>query len=214
MKRRPQRAKPLRSAPLFRPPPLLALLLFLFLLLLSGTVPAARAHGGGTPQLENATAGPYVVSVWASPDPPRVGAYHLTVSVARPDEAGNAGEPVLGADVALRLTPQSAAAEPLTARASNEAADNKLFYEADVDLPAPGLWDVQVTVEGPDGRGQTGFAIEAQAGRGVNWALVGAAGVAVVAVLFVVGQAVRGRGQEAHEGGHEYAQEETNHEGE
>lgn len=200
MKRHRRRAKSRRTAPLFPAAPLL----LLFFLLVTA-VPPARAHGGGTPQLENATAGPYVVSVWTSPDPARVGAYHLTLSVAQPDEAGNAGEPVLGADVVVRLTPQSAAGEPLTAHASNEAADNKLFYEADVELPAAGAWAVQVTVDGPDGRGETGFEIEAQAASGVNWALVGAAGVTVVALLFFVGQSVRGRGQEARE--------RTNHEG-
>lgn len=172
-------------------------LLFLFLLLFSAAaVPTVRAHGGGTPQLQNAPAGPYLVSVWTSPDPPRVGAYHLTVSVAQPDETGNVGEPVLGADVAVRLTPQSAAAQPLTTHASNQAADNKLFYEADVELPAPGVWDVQVTVAGPDGRGEAGFQVEAQAGGGVNWGLIGTAGVGVVLVLFLVGQAMRAQGQD------------------
>lgn len=173
------------------------LLLFLLLLIALGwAIPAAHAHGGGTPQLENAPAGPYVVSAWTTPDPPRVGAYHVTVSVARPDEAGNAGEPVLGADVAVRMTPQSAAAEPLAAQASNEAADNKLFYEADVELPAPGVYDVQITVDGPDGQGETGFEIEAQEGGSVNWGLVGTAGAGVVVVLFLVGQAMRARSQE------------------
>lgn len=166
-------------------------LFVLFLLLVAGA-PAALAHGGGTPQLENAAAGPYVVSAWASPHPPRVGAYHVTVSVARPGDGGAAGEPVLGADVTVRLTPR-AAGETLTAQASNEAADNKLFYEADVELPAPGVYDVQVTVEGPDGRGEAGFAIEVQEGGGVNWGLVGAAGVGIVAVLFLLGQAMRGQ---------------------
>ncbi|MDX1686895.1 MAG: hypothetical protein R3248_02840 [Candidatus Promineifilaceae bacterium] len=173
------------------------LLFLLFLLALAAAAAAAHAHGGGTPQLENAPAGPYVVSAWTTPDPPRVGAYHVTVGVARPDEAGNAGEPVLGANVTVRLTPQTAAAEPLVAQASNEAADNKLFYEADVELPAPGAYDVQIAVDGPDGEGGAGFTIEAQEGGGVNWALVGAAGVALVAVLFFVGQTVRGQGSQS-----------------
>lgn len=171
-----------------------ALALFLpLLLLLAGAVPAVRAHGGGTPQLENAAAGPYVVSVWATPDPPHVGAYHLTISVAEPDDAGNAGEPILGADVTLRLAPQTTATQPLATLASNEAADNKLFYEADVELPAPGVWAVQVTVDGPDGRGEASFEIDVQADQGVNWALVSAAGVAVIAAVLIAGRLVRGR---------------------
>lgn len=172
--------------------------LFLLFLLLAAGAPAALAHGGGAPQLENATAGPYVVSAWTSPDPPRVGAYHVTVSVAQPGDEDAAGEPVLGADVTVRLTPR-AAGETLTAQASNEAADNKLFYEADVELPAPGVYDVQVTVEGPDGRGEAVFTIEAQEGGGVNWGLVGSAGVGVVVVLFLVGQAMRTRAQDKAE---------------
>ena len=178
---------PLRFAqPLFYPAPGAFSLFLLLLLLLAAAVPAARAHGGGTPQLENAAAGPYVVSVWTTPDPPRVGAYHVTVSVAHPDDAGNAGEPVLGADVTLRLTPQTADAQPLTTQASTETADNKLFYEGDVALPAPGAWAVQVMVDGPNGRGETGFEIDVVDGQSVNWALVGAVGAAVLTAVFVV----------------------------
>lgn len=171
----------------------------LFFVLLLLVAPVALAHGGGTLQLENAPAGPYVVSVWASPHPPQVGAYHVTVSVARPGDGGGAGEPVLGADVAVRLTPQGAG-EALTARASNEAADNKLFYEADVELPAPGVYDVAVAVAGPDGRGETAFAIAVEEGGGVNWGLIGTAALVVLAAAFVVSAAVRGRRQQAAKG--------------
>lgn len=175
----------------------------LFFLLVAGA-PAALAHGGGTPQLENAAAGPYVVSAWTSPHPPRVGAYHVTVSVARLGEGGAAGEPVLGADVMVRLTARAGGGEALTARASNEAAENKLFYEADVTLPAPGVYDVQVTVDGTDGRGEAAFPIEVQEGGGVNWGLVGAAGVGLVVVLFLVGQAMRTRAQDEVENGQDH----------
>ena len=50
-------------------------------LILLFTPPSIQAHGGGVPQLINAKAGPYRVSVCTQPDPIRVCEFHLTLAV-------------------------------------------------------------------------------------------------------------------------------------
>jgi hypothetical protein len=140
------------------------ILLGLTLLALSGTRPAV-AHGGGTPQVTNAEAGPYLVSVWTEPNPIRVGEFHVTVAVLESPAPGSSaresGDPVLDATVQVRVAPASETGKALIADATRENAVNKLMYEADLDLPSEGQWRVDIQVEGPTGTGSTGFDIEA-----------------------------------------------------
>lgn len=161
-----------------------ALLLLLLLLALPAVV---LAHGGGTPQLVNQPVGPYWLSAWTSPDPPRVGQLHLTFGLAEPGEGREAGAPVLGATVRLRLQPAAAvAASPITTLATNENAANRLFYEADVTVPAAGAWQVRIQVEGPDGQGTASFPLQVQPLQTTNWLLLGGGGVLLVVALFAL----------------------------
>jgi len=125
----------------------------------------ASAHGGGVPQLTNAPAGPYTVSVWTQPDPIRAGKLHITVAVMESPGPGStareAGDVVLDATVRVQLEPLSQTAQTLLASATRDNAVNKLFYEADLELPAEGQWHVLIEVEGPAGAGQANFDIEA-----------------------------------------------------
>lgn len=124
-----------------------------------------QAHGGGVPQLINAEAGPYWVSVWTQPDPIRVGDFHVTVAVSEAPKPGastrEAGELVLDATVLVQAEPVSQVGETLVAPATRDNAVNKLFYEADLTLPAEGLWRVDIQVNGAAGAGNAGFDIEA-----------------------------------------------------
>ena len=135
----------------------------------------ASAHGGGTPQVTNDDIGPYWVSVWTSPDPAREGQLHVTVSVAEPGAPGErqAGAPILGATVDVTLTPRAGGFADVSAQATNEQSANRLFYEADLLVPAAGDWQVQVDVEGPAGRGQTAFDLTVMPAQGLDWLLVG-----------------------------------------
>jgi hypothetical protein len=145
----------------------------------------AEAHGGGTPRLENEPAGPYWLSVWTSPDPARAGEpLHLTVGVTEPGTGQEAGAPVLGAAVALILSPVRGAAEPVTAAAADAA--NKLLYEADVTLPEPGRWAVQADVEGSAGRGSASFELDVEERGSVPWLLWASGGVLVLGALFLL----------------------------
>jgi len=124
-----------------------------------------QAHGGGTPQLINAEAGPYWVSVWTDPDPIRVGEFHTTVAISEAPEprtgTREAGDLVLDAAVLVRVEPLSQGGETLVATATRDNAVNKLFYEADLTLPAEGQWHVDIQVDGAAGTGNASFDIDA-----------------------------------------------------
>jgi hypothetical protein len=155
------------------------------------------AHGGGTPQLNNAEAGPYLVSVWTEPDPIRVGEFHVTVAVLEPPEPSPSGREdgnlVLDATVQVDVKPINQAGQTLVAYATRENAVNKLLYEADLELPSEGQWRVDIQVEGPAGIGNAGFDIEAAAPRSVinasGW-LPGPVWAGLGLVLLAVGWSV------------------------
>lgn len=160
----------------------------LFVLVLVVAFPASttRAHGGGTAQLTNENIGPYWVSVWTSPSPVREGTLHVTVSVAEPGSDGErqAGPPILDATVDLLLTPPAGTVDAISAEATTEQSANKLFYEADVQLPVSGEWLVQVDVQGEEGRGQTAFELAVQPAQNSSWLLPGAAALVVITAFF------------------------------
>ena len=162
---------------------------FWVLVLLALPAQAASAHGGGVPQLTNAEAGPYWVSVWTQPDPLRVGQAHFTVAVSQPAPltAGRqeAGPPVLGADVQVQAQPLDHAGGGLQVQATHEGAANKLFYEADLDLPETGRWEVFVNVKGDAGSGGAGFEAEVSSARSTNWSWIGGLGLGALVGLWI-----------------------------
>jgi hypothetical protein len=162
----------------------LRLLIGVFLILVFGFSGVALAHGGGTPQLANAKIGPYRISVWTEPAPLRVGEAHFSIAVAEPPASDAAqyesGPPVLGATVELQLQPVAGTGQILTAQATHETAVNKLFYEADIDLPAEGLWEVTISVAGADGSGSVSFEIEVLPSSNSGWMVFGGIGLAVL----------------------------------
>ena len=150
----------------------------------------AQAHGGGTPQLTNAQAGPYWVSVWTQPTPLRMGAGHFTISVSEPPpsktSAQEAGPPILDATVNLQVTLVDSKEEMFVIPATHETAVNKIFYEADIDLPAPGQWQVTVMVSGPAGSGNTRFEIEVLPPSRFNWILLAGLGLVLLATSWLI----------------------------
>jgi hypothetical protein len=150
----------------------------------------AWAHGGGTPRLTNVDAGPYWVSVWTQPDPLRVGQAHITVAVSEPTDTGSArreaGLPVLDANVEVQVKPLDHAGETLAVQATHEGASNKLFFEADVDLPEKGRWQVIVAVNGPEGAGSASFEAQVSSPSAFNWNWIGGLGLGALAGVWVV----------------------------
>lgn len=133
----------------------------LALILLLAAQPA-WAHGGGEPQLTNAEAGAYLISVWTEPETLEVGEMHVTVAVSELPAPGTAqvGDPVLDATVRVQANRVDQTGETLSAVATHEAAANKLFYEAVLELPSDGTWQVEILVDGPAGSGSAGFEVQ------------------------------------------------------
>ncbi len=137
----------------------------------------AQAHGGGTPQVVAAPVGPYALSVWTQPDPPQVGTLHLTAVVFLPGTTRDVA--VLDAQVRARLT--STEGVSLEVPLTHAQAVNPMYYEADVRLPQPGKWTVTLSVQGPDGAGETAFVLDVRPARPWRW--WGGALLAVVGLL-------------------------------
>lgn len=172
------------------------LLLVASVLVLAPPASTVRAHGGGMARLTNEDIGPYWISVWTSPNPVREGTLHVTVSVAEPGEAGDrqAGPPVLDASVALLLIPPRATMDVVSAKATTAQSTNKLYYEADVQVPVAGEWLVEVDVQGEEGRGQSSFDLAVEPAQDSNWLLPGGAALLVIAAFFFYTVRRRGHG--------------------
>lgn len=174
------------------------LLFFTLVCLLVLSVPIVKAHGGGTPQLTNAEVGPYWISVWTQPDPPKVGELHLTAALAEPGAINaslkEAGPPILNALIEVQLRPLDRPGGSISAVASHENAVNKLFYEADLDIPHSGHWEATLLVNGPDsGSGTVSFELEVVEGSTINmsWSLIGTMVVFFAAVIWMMRGAFR-----------------------
>lgn len=162
------------------------------LLLLLSPVPT-RGHGGGTPRLTAAGAGPYRVYAWTEPEPWRAGEVHLSVAVTLPpDQAQGAGAqietPVTDADITVTFTPaQATPGEPIRVQAVRQTLLNDYYFEADTNLPNPGLWQINIEVDGEVGSGSVGFEVEALEPRTINWTLVAAAGAVLLVLVILMG---------------------------
>jgi len=114
----------------------------------------AQAHEGAVRMCERA--GGYQLAAFTAPTPFRTGP--VDVSVLVQDAA--TGECVTSARVTLHLTARGSG-QVLESPATSGAASNKLFHEAVFELPEPGWWDVEVSVDGPHGPARARFAVEA-----------------------------------------------------
>lgn len=110
----------------------------LALIALTG-VHAARADGGRLRFRQ--PAGPFIVTLFTTPDPLTVGPADFSVAVER------AGQPGLveDADVTLVLT-SSAHNQPIVLHATHAGATSKWLQAANFRIPARGVWRVTVVV--------------------------------------------------------------------
>jgi hypothetical protein len=99
----------------------------------------ARADGGLVQLYQ--TAGPFVVTVFAAPSPPRVGS--VDISVLAQDRAD--GRPALDVEVVVRL--RSEGGITIVGQATRNMAQNKLLYSTLMDLPEAGQWNLEVTIK-------------------------------------------------------------------
>lgn len=89
--------------------------------------------------------GPFIITLFSDPHPIRVGRADLSVMCQKAED----NSPVLDAKVFLRLRRPSSGGDILefTLPARHDNASNKLLYAANLDLPSPGNWQVNVEVE-------------------------------------------------------------------
>ena len=93
---------------------------------------------GGTILLHQETR-PFVITVFASPTPPRVGAMDMSVLV----QSSETLDPVLDAGVRIALTTGDS---HLEVPATHNQAQNKLLYAVSVPLNAPGQWHYSLSI--------------------------------------------------------------------
>jgi mono/diheme cytochrome c family protein len=153
----------------------------LVLLLAAG---AARADHGGTLQLNGDPAGPYRVSAWTQPTPPRPGPLSVTVAVMRPESFRPIG------DVVVELNAESL--DPggtTTAVRAVKGPEAWSGYMAELPIPRAGSWRVTVRVEGREGVGTVTFPLDVPRGSSGPWLWIAAGG----ALLLAAGGAWVGR---------------------
>ena len=169
----------LKKVGLLRKAHLLQLLLTLITALLAILVSAApaNAHGGGTPQLVQAPSGPYQVYAWTNPDPARAGVLHVTVSLVEPASQ----QPVLDAEVQI-LAQWGEESPPIAAPATHENALIKTYYEADIELPTAGAWQITVAHSDAAGSGSASFPLEVKPAT-FNWRPIGIGAVLALIAL-------------------------------
>jgi len=114
--------------------------LFVLGLLLLG-VRSACADGGRLRLHE--PAGPFVVTLFTSPDPLTEGQADFSVAVERRETQGL----VQDATVTLILTPVDGKEDHLVLRASHDAATSRFLQAANFSLPRSGVWRIAVIVQ-------------------------------------------------------------------
>jgi hypothetical protein len=108
---------------------------------------------GGTLRLSRAS-GPFVVSVFTTPEPLRAGAADVSVLV----QSQSGGAVVLDAAVGLRLRAPDGTEQRLVA--THGAAANRLLFAANVTLPVSGRWLLDVTVRRGDAEATAAGALD------------------------------------------------------
>jgi hypothetical protein len=103
---------------------------------------AVHADGGAVRLSERK--GDHQITVFTSPTPLRVGPVDVSVLVL--DSLG--GTPISPTQILVRATPRGHPENGISHPATLEAATNKLFRTALFDLPEPGVWDVEIVIEG------------------------------------------------------------------
>jgi hypothetical protein len=114
---------------------------------------SARADGGSVRLSEKKDG--YRITVFSAPSPFLAGPVDISVLV----QDAVTGDPLPQARVTVRMT--QIGQPTLEYPATQEVATNKLLHAAQFELPAPGLWELEVRVEGARGSAVLACEIEA-----------------------------------------------------
>src|SRR5437773_2683588 len=115
-------------------------------------LPSVAAADGGTIRLSEQK-GNYRITVFTSPTVLRAGPVDISVLV---QEAAT-GEPASGVQVTIKAVWHGSPGVALHHPATKETATNKLYYAALFDLPEPGWYSLEVSIDGALGEAQVRF---------------------------------------------------------
>jgi hypothetical protein len=149
---------------------------------------AGAAYGDGGAMLLHQEAGPFTVTLFASPQPLQTGDADLSVMV----QDRSSGEVLLDPVIDLDLAPEAGTTPAVTVRLARGAATNRLLQAATADFPKPGKWRLALTVSraGSVAHLSTECTVEPESSRAalVWFYMLLPAGVIV---LFVLHQALK-----------------------
>jgi hypothetical protein len=114
------------------------------------------AADGGTMRLSEQK-GDYRITVFTAPALVRAGPVDVSVLV----QDALSGEPASDVTVDIEVRQPGSRAVVSHQRATTEAATNKLYQAATIDLPEPGRYAFEVSVAGALGEAQVHFQLEA-----------------------------------------------------
>jgi hypothetical protein len=129
---------------------------------------AASAHADGGRLQMRQVAGPFVVSLFTTPESLAVGAADLSVMV----EGQGSGTVLLDADIVITLTSADVGIAPVVAHLSHAHATNRLLQDAVIQLPRAGRWhaDIHVREAGREANASTVLTVaNYSARRGTVW---------------------------------------------
>jgi hypothetical protein len=129
--------------------------LALVLMMGQSWVAAVRGDGGTLRHWERQ--GSYEIAVFTSPSPFVTGPVDISVLVLD----STSGEPVRNAKVSVQVEPVGRSDGAVIHPATTETATNKLLRAAVFELPEPGLWVVDVTIDEMKENTRVRFRLEA-----------------------------------------------------
>ncbi len=119
--------------------------------------PSSILHADGGAVRLSEQKGNYRITVFTAPTPPRVGAVDVSVLV---QEAASQ-EPASGVQVSITAERTGSSGIVSRQSATTQGATNKLYRAATFDLPEPGEYTFEVSIDGTLGVEQVRFELEA-----------------------------------------------------
>lgn len=101
-------------------------------------IESTHADGGAVQFAKSA--GPFVTTAFATPTPLRAGSIDISLMIQDRENQ----QPVLDCQVFVLLHKEGAMS--IHSEATHHAAQNKLLYAAQVNVPEPGLWEIEVQI--------------------------------------------------------------------
>ena len=111
---------------------------------------------GGTIRLSEQR-GDCQITIFTAPTPLRAGPVDVSVLI----QNAATQQPVPDVQISIKATHRGHHSVVIRHPATIEAATNKLFRAAKFELPEPGWWDIEVSIDGPAGELQARFDVEA-----------------------------------------------------